>query len=188
VLGSGGSGHGGHQRQCGPIGGNGEGNGSPQRWLHGGARRVGRSAGEGPEEWRMLELELSASCMGTRQSSWHSQLGRGRAGGVGSTVWCSHVRGEWRRLCFGDFLRGRLGGRQLDARALLEEVRSETCGWLLRWPARRLRTSSSRAAGEESTMQRRDGDGNWMAHRRGENETGLSVGSNWRVAQMAMAV
>jgi hypothetical protein len=110
---------------------------------------------------------------------------------VGSTVWCSHVRGEWCRLCFGDFLRGRLGGRQLDARALLGEVRSETRGWLLWWPAQRTltpRTSSSGAAGEESTMQRRDGDGNWMAQRRGENETGLSAGSNWRVAQMAMAV
>jgi hypothetical protein len=43
---------------------------------HSGARRVGRSAGEGPEERRRLELELSASSMGRRQSSWHGRLGR----------------------------------------------------------------------------------------------------------------
>jgi hypothetical protein len=76
VLGSGVSGHGGHRRQGGPIGGNREGNDSPQQRLHGGARRVGRSVGEGPEEWQRLELELSASSIGTRQSSWHDQLGR----------------------------------------------------------------------------------------------------------------
>jgi hypothetical protein len=83
VLGSGGSGHGGHRCRGGPIGGNREGNGSPQRWLHGGARRVGRSAGEGPEERRRLELELSASNMGMRQSSWQDRLGRGTAGCAG---------------------------------------------------------------------------------------------------------
>jgi hypothetical protein len=37
---------------------------------------VGRSAGEGPEEQRRLEVELSASSMGTRQSSWHGRLGQ----------------------------------------------------------------------------------------------------------------
>jgi hypothetical protein len=41
VLGSGGSGHEGHRRQGGPIGGNGEGNGSPQRRVHGGAPQRG---------------------------------------------------------------------------------------------------------------------------------------------------
>jgi hypothetical protein len=50
VLGSGGSGHGGHRRRGGPIGGNREGNDSPQQRLHNDARRVGRSVGEGPEE------------------------------------------------------------------------------------------------------------------------------------------
>jgi hypothetical protein len=105
-----------------------EGNDSPQRWLHGGARRVGRSIGEGPEEWLRLELELSVSSMGMRQSSWHGRLGRGTAGGVGSTVRCSHGGGGRHGLCFGDFLRGRLGGRQLDARALLGEVRSKPRG------------------------------------------------------------
>jgi hypothetical protein len=83
VLGSGGSGHGGHRCRGGPIGGNREGNDSPQRRLHGGACRVGRSVGEGPEEWLRLELELSVSNMGMRQSSWHGRLGRGTAGGVG---------------------------------------------------------------------------------------------------------
>jgi hypothetical protein len=111
VLGSGGNGHGGHRCRGGLIGGNGEGNGSPQRRLHGGARQVGRSAGEGPEERRRLELALLVSSMGTRQSSWHGQLGRGTAGGAGSTVRCSHGRGGRCRLCFGDFLRGRLGGQ-----------------------------------------------------------------------------
>jgi hypothetical protein len=111
VLGSGVSGHGGHRCRGGPIGGNREGNDSPQRRLHSGARRVGRSVGEGPEEWQRLELKLSASSMGTRQSLWHDQLGRGTAGGAGSTVWCSHGRGGRCRLYFSDFLRGRLGGR-----------------------------------------------------------------------------
>jgi hypothetical protein len=69
VLGSGGSGHGGHRHRGGLIGGNGEGNGSPERRLHDGARRVGRSAGEGLEERLRLELELLASSMGMRQSS-----------------------------------------------------------------------------------------------------------------------
>jgi hypothetical protein len=128
VLGNGGSGHGGHQRRGGPIGGNREGNDSPQRRLHGGARRVGRSIGEGPEEWLRLELELSVSSMGTRQNSWNGRLGRGTTGGVGSTVRCSHGGGGQCRLCFGDFLQGRLGGRQLDARALLGEVRPEPRG------------------------------------------------------------
>jgi hypothetical protein len=67
MLGSGVSGHRGHRHRGGPIGGNREGNDSPQRRLHGGARRVGRSVGEGPEEWQRLELELLASSMGTRQ-------------------------------------------------------------------------------------------------------------------------
>jgi hypothetical protein len=110
VLGSGGSGHRGHRRRGGPIGGNGEGNGSPQRRLHDGARRVARSAGEGPEERRRLELELSVSSMGTRQSSWHGRLGRGTAEGARSTVRCSHDRGGRCQLCFGDVWRGRLGG------------------------------------------------------------------------------
>jgi hypothetical protein len=48
-------------------------------------------------------------------------------------------------------------------------------------------TSNSEAAGEECAMQRRDGDGNRIAQRRGENETGLSVGSNRRAAHMAVA-
>jgi hypothetical protein len=128
VLGRGGSGHRGHRRRGGPIGGNREGNDSPQWRLHGDARRVVRSVGEGPEEWLRLELELSVSSMGTRQSSWHGRPGRGTTGGVGSTVRCSHGGGGWCWLCFGEFLRGRLGGRQLDARALLEEVRPELRG------------------------------------------------------------
>jgi hypothetical protein len=61
---------------------------------HSGAHRVGRSAGEEPEERRRLELELSMSSMGTRQSSWHGWLGRGMAGGAGSTVQCSHGWGR----------------------------------------------------------------------------------------------
>jgi hypothetical protein len=111
VLGSGGSGHGGHRHRGGLIRGNGEGNGSPEQRLHGGARRVGRSTGEGLEERRRLELELLVSSMGMRQSSWHDWLGRGTTGGVGLTVWCSIGRGGRCQLCFGDFLRGRLGGR-----------------------------------------------------------------------------
>jgi hypothetical protein len=108
----------------------------------------------------------------------------------GLTVRCSHGQGEQRRLCFGDFLWGRLGGRQLNARALLGEVRLEMHGRLFRWPARwtlMSHTSNSEAAGEECAMQRRDGDGNRIAQRRGENETGLSVGSNRRAAHMAVA-
>jgi hypothetical protein len=190
VLGSGGSGHGGHQCRGGPIGGDGEGNGSPQRQLHSGAGRVGWSTGEGPNERRRLELELSASNMGTWQSSLHGRLGRGTAGGAGSTVWCSHGQGERRRLYFGDFLRGRHGARQLNARGLLGEVSPETRERLLRWPARRTMTwrmSSSGVAGEECMMQRRDGDGNRKAQRRGKNKTGLSVGSNSRATHMAVA-
>jgi hypothetical protein len=128
VLGSGGSGHGGHRRRGGPVGGNREGNDAPQRRLHDGARRVGRSVGEGPEEWLRLELELSVSSIETRQSSWHGRLGRGTAGGAGSTVRCSHGGGGRCRLYFGDFLRGWLGGRQHDARALLGEVKPEPRG------------------------------------------------------------
>jgi hypothetical protein len=108
----------------------------------------------------------------------------------GSTVRCSHGRGERRRLCFGNFLQGWLGGWQLDARALLGEVRPEMRRRLFRWPARRTltsRTSSSGAAGEECAMQRQDGDGNRMAQRRGENKTGLSVGSNRWMAHMVVA-
>jgi hypothetical protein len=89
---------------------------------------VGRSVGEGPEEWLRLELELSVSSMGMRQSAWHGRLGRGTAGGAGSTVRCSHCGGGRCRLCFGKFLWGWLGGRQLDARALLGEVRPEPRG------------------------------------------------------------
>jgi hypothetical protein len=106
-------------------------------------------------------------------------------------VRCSHGRGGWCRLCFGDFLQGRHGGRQPDARALLGEVRPETCERLLRWPARRSltsRTSSSGAVGEERAMQRRDGDGNKMAQRGGENKTSLSIGSNRQAAHVAVAV
>jgi hypothetical protein len=110
VLSSGVSGHGGHRRRGGSIGGNREGNDSPRQRLHGDARRVGRSIGEGPEEWLRLELELSVSSMGTRQSSWHGRLGRGTARGEGSTVRCSHGGGGRCRLYFGEFLRGRLGG------------------------------------------------------------------------------
>jgi hypothetical protein len=128
VLGSGGGGHGGHRHRGGPIGGNRVENDSPQWQFHGGARRVGRSVGEGPEESLRLEKELSVSSMGTRQSSWHGRLGRGMAEGAGSTVRCSHGGGGQCRLCFGDFLRGRLGGRQLDSRALLREVRPEPRG------------------------------------------------------------
>jgi hypothetical protein len=64
-----------------------------------------------------------------RRAAWGEGKARGTvgwAGGVGSTVQCSHGRGERRRLYFGDFLWGRLGGRQLDARALLEDVWPET--------------------------------------------------------------
>jgi hypothetical protein len=66
--------------------------------------------GGAPEERRRLELELSMSSMWTRQSSWHGWLDRGMAGGAGSTVQCSHGLGRWCGLCFGDFLRGWLGG------------------------------------------------------------------------------
>jgi hypothetical protein len=45
-------------------------------------------------------------------------------------VRCSHRKGGRCRLCFGEFLRGRLGGRQFDARALLGEVRPEPRGVL----------------------------------------------------------
>jgi hypothetical protein len=86
---------------------------SPQRRLHGGARRVGRSVGEGSEEWLRLELKLSVSRMGTRQSSWHGRLGQTVAGGVcprggargggRSPMGCP---GEGPRL--GDWARGRV--------------------------------------------------------------------------------
>jgi hypothetical protein len=49
--------------------------------------------------------------------AWSAGLGNGRRCGVDGVV-----------LCFGDFLRGRLGGRQLDARALLRELRPEPRG------------------------------------------------------------
>jgi hypothetical protein len=95
VLGSGGSGHGGHRCRGGPIGGNGEEDGSPQQRIHGGACRVGRSVGEGPKERWRLELELSASSMGTRQSSWGRWCGalRARADGVSSALATSHGDG-----------------------------------------------------------------------------------------------
>jgi hypothetical protein len=144
-----------------------------------------------PEEWRRLELELPACSMGTRQSSSHGQLDQGMTRGAGSMVWSSHGWGGRCRLCFDNFLQGRLGGWQLDVRAMLGEVRPETHVRLLWWPARRSlmsRTSSSSAAGEERTMQRQYGDGNRMAQRGGENETGLSVESNRRAAHMAVAV
>jgi hypothetical protein len=86
---------------------------SPQRRLHGSTRRVGRSVGEGSEEWLRLELELSVSRMGTRQSSWHGRLGRTVAGGVcprgdarGGGRSPAGCPGEGPRL--GDWARGRV--------------------------------------------------------------------------------
>jgi hypothetical protein len=60
--------------------------GSPEILAHVGVVGAEGRAGEGPEEWRRLELELSASSTWTRQSSWHGQLGWGKAGGAGSMV------------------------------------------------------------------------------------------------------
>jgi hypothetical protein len=91
--------------------------------------------------------------------------------------------GGWCRLCFGV-------GQQLDATTPLRNVKLEMCGLLLRWPARRSLTSctsSSGAAREEHAMQRRDGDGNRMAQRGGEDETSLCVGSNRGATHMVVA-
>jgi hypothetical protein len=126
---------------------------------------VGRSVGEGPKEWLRLELELSVSSMGTRQSSWHGRLGRGTAGGAGSTVRCSHGGGGRCQLCFGDFLRGRLGGRQLDARALLGEVRPEPRGGC---------SGGGRGGprhGAQAAAERR---------RKAEEQSRMRAGSEWR--------
>jgi hypothetical protein len=141
-----------------------EGNDSPQRRLHGGARRVGRSVGEGSEEWLRLELELSVSSMGTRQSSWYGRLGRGMTGGAGLTVRCSHGGGGRCRLCFGEFLWGRLGGRQLDATALLGEVRPEPRGGC---------SGGGRGGprhGVRAAAERR---------REAEEQSGMGAGSEW---------
>jgi hypothetical protein len=126
---------------------------------------VGRSVDEGSEEWLRLELELSVSSMGTRQSSWHGRLGQGTAGGAGSTVRCSQGGGGRCWLCFGEFLGGRLGGRQLDARELLGEVRPEPhggCSGGRRGGPRH----GARAAAERQ--------------REVEEQSGLGAGSEWR--------
>jgi hypothetical protein len=60
--------------------------GSPEILAHVGAVGAEGHVGEGLEEWRRLELELSARSTWTRQSSWHGRLGCGKAGGAGSTV------------------------------------------------------------------------------------------------------
>jgi hypothetical protein len=182
VLGSGGSVPGGHRCQGGPIGGN------EEEWLTEAAalqwwvvdRR--RLTDEGLEERWRLELELLACSMGTRQSSWHGRLGRGTSGGVGSMVRCSHGWGGRCWLCFSDSLRWRFGGRQLNARALLREVRPEMHGRLLRWLAWWSLTSrmSSNRAATQGRRAERDGSGEWVAKLVSPRCKGRDKGGRWR--------
>jgi hypothetical protein len=107
---------------------------SPQRRLHGGARRVGRSVGEGSEEWLRLELKLSVSRMGTRQSSWHGRLGQTVAGGVcprggarGGGRSPTGCPGEGPRL--GDWARGRV--EEEDGREAADYPAGGAVVWLV---------------------------------------------------------
>jgi hypothetical protein len=91
-------------------------------------------------------------------------LGRGMAGGAGSTVWCSHGGGGRCRLYFGEFLWGQLGGRQLDVRALLREVRAEPRGGC---------SGGGRGGprhGARAAAERR---------REAEEQSGMGAGSEW---------